>query len=398
VVGCALGTIISTLSGLAVTLVHFLRKSNSLVFRWHFSVRESVAAFLADLPAASDSVFTAVVYVVTNKLLLVNFGEDALPVMTAIIATDGFALFLYGVAPAAQPLVGVYRAEGNFGAVRRVMRAALGTSLILGALIGVVFWVFPGLTVRLIGIETPEIVHQACLSVRLVACTYPFVAMTALFAAYYLYIERPFLSIVLVALQSVVLPLTFSVVGSMVCGQSGFWFGYAAATPLAVLLFFLVLKVFSRNKMVKPPWFLDKAHDVYAMTWTLSTAPLEICRVAEIVRGKLSAAGAPPKTVTTASLLVEDMLMEIRDRNGGKKVLAEVLLDIRPSRTSDGRFDARLILRDDGVIGTMEAPAEIDTECAFRREILRKVIKNVSNFRSRVTTGFNRQEFVLGMG
>jgi len=395
--GSAMGVVLSTVAGIAVASLHFLRKSNSLVFRWHFSFRQSVAAFAADMPEASVSLFMSVVYVVMNKTLLVEFGEDALPVMTAVIVTNGFALFLYGVPPAAQPLVGVYRAEGNFGAVRRVMRAALVTSLALGALIGLVFALFPELAVRLIGVETPEIVRQACQAVRVVACSYPFVALTALFTAYYIYVERVRLSITLVALQSSVLPLAFSAFGAQAWGQCGFWYGYAAATPLAVLVFFVALKVFCRDRLEAPPWFLDLTRDAYATTWALNTTPEEICRVADGVQERLRAVEAPPKALAKASLLVEDMLMEIRARNGEKAVMAEVLLDVRSTGASDGRFDARLVMRDDGVIGAMERPSAVsgsDTD-GFRGEMLDKVKKNLSGCRSRVTTGFNRQEFVL---
>jgi len=346
---------------------------------------------------ASVSLFTAVVYLVMNKMLIVRFGEGVLPVMTAVVVANGFALFLYGVPPAAQPLVGVYRAEGNFGAVRRVMRAALGTSLTLGMLTGAVLAFFPELTVRLIGVETPEVVRQASMAVRVVALSYPFVALTALFTAYYLYVERTRLSVSLVALQSAVMPLALSAVGAWSWELPGFWWGYAAATPLAVVFFFLMLKVLCRDRLEAPPWFLDLTRDAYATTWTLNTDPREICRVAEGVQRKLVSVEAPPKALAKASLLVEDMLMEIRERNGGKAVLAEVLLDIRSTGASDGRFDARLIMRDDGVIDAMEA-ASLQKDVAadgFRGEMLDKVMKNIRGRRSRVTTGFNRQEFVL---
>ena len=99
-----------------------------------------------------------------------------------------------------------------------------------------------------------------------------------------------------------------------------------------------------------------------------------------------------------ASLLVEDMLMAIRERNGGKAVLAEVQLDIRPADGSVGYFDARLLMRDDGVVVAQEQTAtarpQNDGE-TFRNEMLGKVMKRLSGRRSRVTTGFNRQEFVL---
>ena len=396
--GCAMGSVVSTLSGMAVASTHFLRKTNSLAFRWHFSLRDSLSAFLADLPEASVSLFTAVVYVVMNKMLIVGFGENALPVMTAVIATNGFALFLYGVPPAAQPIVNVYRSEGNYGAVRRVMRAALATSLALGALTGLAFVLFPGAVVRLIGVTTPEIVRQSCAAIRVVACSYPFVAVTALFTAYYLYVEWAVLSVSLVALQSVVLPILLSAGGAWTLGENGFWIGYAAASPLAVLLFFAVLKLICRDRLESPPWFLDLTRDVYTTTWALRTKPAEICRVAEGVMKRLRDVEAPAQTFAKASLLVEDMLMAIRERNGGRAVLAEVWLDIRSAGASGGRFDARLLMRDDGVVTESEQPAspgERRGDEAFRDEMLGRVMKRLGERRSRVTTGFNRQEFVI---
>lgn len=396
--GCALGVLAGLIAAIAVASLHFLRRSNSYVFRWHFSVRDSVAAFTADLPEASVALFLCIVYVVLDKILIVRFGEDAILVMTAVIATNGFALFLYGIPPAAQPIVNVYYAEGNFGAVRRVMRTALVTSLALGVLTGLVFVLFPGLIVRLIGVTTPDVVRQSCIAIRTVACAYPFVAVTALFTAYYLYIKRTVLSISLVALQGVVLPILFSAVGAMTGRQSGFWLGYAAASPLAVLLFFAVLRLICRDRLEAPPWFLDLTRDVYTTTWALRTDPTDICRVAEGVMKRLRDVEAPARALAKASLLVEDMLMTIRERNGGKAVLAEVQLDIRSAGASDGHFDARLLMRDDGTIVEREPAAPLDAQRgneAFRNEMLDKVMKRLSGRRSRVTTGFNRQEFVL---
>ena len=396
--GCALGVLAGVLAAIAVASLHFLRKTNSFVFCWHFSIRESVEAFLADLPEASAALFTGFVYVVMNKMLIVWFGEDAILAMTAVIVTNGFALFLYGVPRAAQPIVGVYWAEGNYGAVRRVMREALTTSIVLGAVVGAGFSFFPEVIVRLIGVTTPDIVRQSCFAVRVVALTYPFVAVTALFTAYYLYIERATLSVLLVALQSVVLPILFSAVGAFSWGQNGFWLGYALSTPLAILLFFSLLKVAFRHESLEaPPWFLDLTRDVYTTTWTLLTEPQEICRVSEGVQAKLKALRAPARTQAKASLLLEDMLMSIRARNNEKAVLAEVQLDIRSAVVKEGVFDARLLVRDDGVIVADEAesPRLEEENAAFRDEMLGKVLQKLRSRRDRVTTGFNRREFVL---
>ena len=396
--GCALGVLAGLVAAIAVSSLHFLRKTSSFVFRWHVSVRESVAAFLADLPEASSSLFAAAVYVVMNKMLIVQFGEDAILVMTAVVVTNGFALFLYGVPRAAQPIISVYWAEGNFGSVRRVMRMALAMSLSLGILAGLVFVLFPGAIVRLIGVTTPTIVAQSCFAIRVVACACPFVAVVALFTAYYLYVERAGLSLSLVGAQSVVLPILLSAVGARFLGQDGFWIGYAAAAPTALLLFFAVLKVVCRDRLEAPPWFLDLTREVYTTTWALRTDPDDICRVAEGVMKRLRDVEAPARALAKASLLVEDMLMAIRERNGGKAVLAEVQLDIRSTGGSDGHFDARLLMRDDGVIVEREDVATLAAQQggeAFRNEMLDKVMKKLSGRRSRVTTGFNRQEFVL---
>ena len=52
----------------------------------------------------------------------------------------------------------------------------------------------------------------------------------------------------------------------------------------------------------------------------------------------------------------------------------------------------------DGVITVPERTATTEAQCGsetFRTEMLDKVMKSLSGCRSRVTTGFNRQEFVL---
>lgn len=393
--GCALGSVISTLAGISVACVHFLRKTNSLSFRWWFSLRDSWAAFVTDLPEASVSLFTAITYAVMNKMLIVWFGEDILPVVAAVVTTNGFILFLYGVAPAAQPIVNVYLAEGNFWSVRRVMRAALVTSFSLGALTGLVLAIFPGVVVRLIGITSPEIAVAAGFAIRAVAYACPFFALSLLFSAYYLYINRAMLSVSLVALQSLVLPVLLCIVGAWFGGRNGFWLGYAAASPLAVGIFFGVLKLIFRDKIETPPWFLDLSRDAYAFAWTLRTDPQAICDVSKSVLTKLETGGASPTTLAKASLLVEDTLMAIRERNDGRAVLAEVQLDIRPTDASDGRFVARLLLRDDGIVADADDENGRPEAAAFRDEVLSRVQQTLGSCRSRVTTGFNRREFAL---
>ena len=380
--GCALGTVLGTLCGIVVLSTHFRSASNSLKLTPHFSLRDSWEAFAAEFPASSAFLFTALMFVLMNKLLVDAMGDTALTVMAVISMSNNFMMFLYGIPNAAQPLVGVSFGERNYAAVRAVMRDAVKIAALLGSALTVTLVLFPHFPGWVIGVGTPELVRLTVTAVRITACSYVFTGIGTLILTYYLFIRRQGPSMALTVLQEAVFPVLGCAVGLKTFGYVGFWTGYALAPILSMVAFFTALVLCQRGRF--NPLLLPEG-DSRLMDWSVFVSERTSCEVAQAIHEKLESIGASMKTVIRADMLVEDTLMTIKERNPGHKVRAGVTLDCRNG--------VKLVFRDDGRVVT--SFTDSGGGDWFRAQTLGAVINTVVGRNSATTCGYNRAEYCL---
>ena len=379
-VGCALGPLCGQLASLAVLLPHFLSDRNSLRFRPYFSLRDSGRVFLTEFPASAAVLFTSLVYVFMNRTLVAQDGDSALVVLAAVSVSNNLMLFLFGVPNAAQPIIGVFRGEGNVRGISTVMCDAVRVSALLGGALSAVLSLWPDFPARIIGIDDPDILVRATEAVRIMAPSYLFFGIGTLFFTYYLFVERRMAAMTLTTLQEFAFPLAGCLCGRVLGGAVGFWCGYALAPVLALSVFFGVLRL--RRRGAFDPFMLPPADD-RVFEWNVFVSEKTACEVASAVHGRLDQSGVPMKTAVRADMLVEDMLMTVRERNAGRKVRAAVMLDQRSG--------VRLVFHDDGVA----ASSFVDSGDRgwFRAQTLGAVIGTAAGRNSAVTCGFNRNEY-----
>ena len=380
--GCALGTVGGTLCGIVVLSTHFRSASNSLKFTPYFSLRDSWEAFAAEFPASSAFLFTALMFVLMNKLLVDAMGDTALTVMAVISMSNNFMMFLYGIPNAAQPLVGVAFGERNYNVVRAVMKDALLVATLFGGALTAALVAFPGFPGWVIGVETPELARLSATAVRITSCSYVFTGIGTLILTYYLFIRRQGPSMALTVLQEAVFPVLGCVVGLKAFGYLGFWAGYALAPFLSMVVFFAALALRPGGRF--NPLLLPEG-DARLFDWNVFVDERSSCAVAQSIHAKLEALGAEMKTVVKGDMLVEDTLMTIKERNPGRKVRAEVTLDCR-----DG---VKLVFRDDGKVVT--SFTDSGGGDWFRAQTLGAVVNTAVGRNSATTCGYNRAEFCL---
>ena len=110
----------------------------------------------------------------------------------------------------------------------------------------------------------------------------------------------------------------------------------------------------------------------------------EIAAASEKVGKILTAAAAPQSTVLRAALMVEEVFMAVKDRNGARSVRAEVTLDLNGD-------EAVLILRDDGeVFNITDADARITS---LRTFLVASVMEFQPKRMNLTTIGYNRNIF-----
>lgn len=379
-VGCAVGVVAGYLAAAAILTGHFFRASNSFSFVRHFSWADTWRICRASIGDASSYVGDAIVFFCLGKVLIVNYGSEMLPVMSVVFAALGLVNLSGGIAVAAQPIVTVYFGERNFKAVRQVMKSVFRVMIAEAAVFTLVLTLFPSAAIALVGIRNPDVAAHAVCAVRIVSIGVVFAMFANVMNNYYQYVERESLSLGLSIWGWLILPLFVLALFSRI-GPDAVWTWYPVYNVLGVGLFFAYLRFMDGRER----FFLQlpRARDRDISVFTLSLSPEEIVAVSQLVATKLMFAGIASQTCMRAQLMVEEVLMAVFDRNEGRRVLAEVTLDL-----NDG---VALTIRDDGVVFDItDSDARISS---LRGYLVASVMERQARKLNLTTTGFNRNVF-----
>ena len=380
--GCAIGTIIGNVLAIVVLSTHFLRRAHTLRLVRHFAPGDLWRICRCSFGDASVRLCWAALFALLNVFVIRHYGAKMLPVLSVVLAVMGFSEAFNGPANAAQPIVGVYLGEQNTVGVRSVMRAATRVTLIEGAVVSLVLLCWPQLMVKLVGIDDPALVGPACTAVRLVAGGLVCTALGFLFNSYYLFIEKEGLACALTALLNFVVPVALYPVFGLFFGIDGVWAALGAAPVVTVTLFgaFLLAR-YGRRRF---PLLLPTDRDANLRVFDLMLTEREITGASAAVSRFLAERGEPEEIVFRTSLMVEEVFMVVKDRNGTRRVRGEVTLDL-----NDGGVE--LILRDDGeVFDITDADARITS---LRTYLVATVMQAMPGRMNLTTTGYNRNVF-----
>ena len=381
--GCAVGTGLGSLAAIVVLLFHFRSKGCMLGWSRHFIFSDILKISSKSFGDASKNIGKAALMFALNAYVIAKFGSEMLPVLAVVVMTIGISEMFDGVANAAQPLASVYIGEKNPLLTRRVMHAALVTALVEGGGIMLLLLAFPGLMLSLVGIDSPVTVPEARLAVRVVSVALPSLALMLLFNSYYVFIGREKLSSVLTLLAVFGLPITLYPVFGSFCGAHGVWAALALAPALALgLVALYVLACGGRSRF---PFLLSKDREAALRVFDLELDPAAICGASAAVGAHLRTHGVEGRRASKAALLVEETLMVVHDHNSGKRIKAEVTVDL-----NDGLM---LVLRDDGVIFNI---TDVDARVSsLRSYLVSNLMTAIPVRRNLTTTGFNRNVFKL---
>ena len=371
--GCSFATLMADIAGIAVLSAHFFRKSNTFAPTWHFSLRDSWRIMAASFGDAAAFLCDGLLFFFLNKYVLMNFGSAVLPVVGVAVALWGFLEFFNGIGVAIQPIVTVYYGEGNMKSVRTVMNAAMWVAVIEGVAFMAVFGLFPDLVASLVGIREPELVRQSEIAIRCMCGGFVALAFAGLFNSYYMFVERAMLAGAVTFLCYLIMPVA-CVAGCALFGVGGVWVGLGLG-PFAGILVASAFVVPSAGWRAFP-LLLPRDRDDKVHVFDLRLTEEEIVETSRKV-------GALPGVPMRAALMTEEVFMTVRDRNRGRRVIGEAVVDL-----NDG---VQLTLRDDGeIFDITDADAKISS---LRTFLVASVMERQAGRLNLVTTGFNRNVF-----
>lgn len=377
--GCAMGTVVAELVGILVLGAHFFRKVNTFVPTGKFAVADAYYIFRASFGDAAAFLCDALLFFLLNKIVIVRFGSDLLPVTGVAIVVWSFLEIFNGVGYAVQPLVTVYWGERNTKAIRKVMQAAIIAAAAEGLALALVFLVRPEIVIGLVGIEGvdfPELLDESRICVRLMCAGFIPLALAGLFNSYFLFIERPWISFCTTVACYLAMPALSVAIGACF-GLRGVWIGLGAG-PFVGILAVSIAMLIKRGRHGFP-MLLPRNREAAVRMFDLVLTEDEIVRVSKSVAAELQG-----EIANRAALMVEEVFMAVLERNPGRRrILGEVTLDL-----NDGVL---LTLRDDGMIFDItDADAEVSS---LRTYLVASVMERHRQRVNLVTAGLNRNVF-----
>ena len=383
VAGLAFSTALGLAASTVIMAFHLRSDANTLRFAGGFSLRTflSGARF-----SALDQLFLfgdALKMLAVNAFVISCLGERFLPVVPAFTAVSVLQLIQYATAVSAQPLVDVYLGEGNNRRVKTVARMGIAVTFLCGLLPAAVLLAFPGIVPSFIGLTDPGLLPGACTAVRIAAVFLSLSLVCGFMDSFYIYTERFALSVVFILMDSCIAPILLGVGLGWLFAANGLWLGLASAP--AVVLAGVVAFVCARSGN---PYFLPSERDALTFVFDLELEARGIVALSERVTDILKARGRYSGDAVKAPLVVEEALMLVFERNAGRRVLAEITLDL-----NDG---VSLTLRDNGEIFDLtDADADVTS---LRAYLVSNVMSSVRTKFNLVTMGENRSRFCFTKG
>ena len=381
--GIALGTLAKDIISLAVLSCHFMRKTNSLHLRLHFSFGDLWDFVRLGFIDSGMYLMLGVMLFVMNKFVIAQFGGEYLPVLSMAVSLLEVSIVFDGIAQAMLPLVSVYYSEGNYPAVRKVMTLAEKVSVVEGVVFSAVMIAFAEYVPAMFGIDEPEILVHCVSAVRIISSTLVVSSVLYLFETYYMIQGRNILAVISSCSRNLIAILLFALPLGLTGSISGVWWGFAGAQVFTVILCGVLAAMMYGREFF--PLYLEEKRPIIDIDLLVSQDA--IISVRDTAEKFLNAHNVPKSTVNQVMLIIEETGMLIHERNNGKRrhVLAEYMIELEEEE------HVRIIIRDDGEI--FDVTDEDLNVTSLRSYFVSRLMTTQRLRRNITTTSFNRNVF-----
>jgi Na+-driven multidrug efflux pump len=384
--GIGLASFIFNIVSILILLIHFLKKSNSLRWNLYFSFAIMKDVLRYSIIDSSSYLFLAIFTAALNAFISAQFGAEFLILASAITLCREFQLLFDGIGQAAGPIFSVYVGEQNHKGLRSSYSLANKTAVIEGIIVTIILVIIAPFAPQFLNVTNPMLAGWVVVGVRITAFGSTFISILYLLTSYYLVIEKITIGLVACALRDVVFSVGLAVALGMVLGIAGMFIGIAAAPAVAYAL--LLIYITARyGKKDCPLLFSKVPGDENSYLFHLSVEPEQIIGVQKEVETLLLEKNVDRRTVGKIKLLVEELYMLIREKNGDKKILSELTVFLHPE-------EIKIITKDDGVLFDI-SDDDVSVTSIASFAVAAYMEKLGENRLYLTTMSFNRSAFVI---
>jgi len=383
--GISLGSLIGIAACTAVSCLHFFKKSNSLKPKIFVSLKSLWDVAKYSFVDAGIYIYFAIQSFVLTKLIITQFGGRHLEIYSVVVCLWQLTLIFDGIGQAFCPLVNVYRGEGNIPGVRKTMRFSFRTAVIEGIALTIVLFSGADLIPHFFDIRDPELIQATVRAVRIYSVTLLATSLLFLLTSYYLLTDKIGHAVLICFFKDLLTPLAFAVPLAFFYDLDYMWVGMSIApvAALALSIYFTRLRFGTKGF----PLYTDKPQGAIR-SFDFYIDDQKVMHARDKVEQILLKSSASKRTVMRSMLLIEELFMLIKEKNPGKKVMAELTLYI----TQD---QVKFVFRDDGII--FDITQEDDPINSIRGYMVASIMHEQKVRKNLTTTSFNRNMFALPM-
>ena len=337
IAGISAGLFFSILIFLFVLFFHFRRKQNSLHFRFHFNVKDIVSVFRFSVASSSAYLCFSIFTFLITQFFLHFCDTNSLPVLAMIFEVIELGAVFGGIWLAAEPLIAVYRGEGNGVGVQNVMRHVNGAILKEGVAMTVLLSVFAPFLAKLFHIHSESILPEAIWAVRMASIGCIAKAILRVYAPFYQH-HHPFFSMFVSTMRDLFMPIFFCVVLGETYGSRGIWVGLAIA-PYVALAICVVAFLLNYGKKRFPLLLISEKKTWHSESCEVN--PENILNMRDKIEAYLISHRVPQNIRYKVMILVEELGMLVYDSNGNRRTYAEFSVRILQNKIL-------CVMKDDG--------------------------------------------------
>lgn len=194
------------------------------------------------LVRASLYLYIGLSNMILNAFFLKTFEEQNFPILSVVISILQFAIFLAGVADAAQPPVNIYLSEKNVDGIKKVMKIAIKAAVLAGAAIIPMFLLFGEGIAGIFNIGD-ENLSETVFAIRAIGFSMPFISLIYLFSTYYQISGHMKIAFTLSFFKDFGFYLLIPIIFGLIFGMNGFFIGMMLASVVSCVLFTIFLRV-----------------------------------------------------------------------------------------------------------------------------------------------------------
>ena len=321
ILGIGLGTLISTVAGLGITLLHFLNKRNSLRIRFGFDMGDVKKMCLFGVNDSAMFFLLPIVSLVTTKFVLLRFGEFYLPVLTIIYSVFEITAVFEATGEAMRPIMPIYTGDHNIDAVRNLLKSSLFVNLLLSVVFSLFLFLAGPYIPLAFDIRDPVLLEECTFALRIYAIAGPALAVTSDFNSFYLNTGKSLLAVMEIVLRGLVSILILTLPLGIRHGIRGMMLGFSLAPYLTVVIFFgYIFFCYGREQF---PILMTPSGDLI-MNRTILLNQENIMSLVYDTHVFLKENNVNKTSQNRVELTMEELLLLIRDRNKDENVVKKV--------------------------------------------------------------------------